>query len=53
MFKVKTFCVANGAFLMIFVTLLNEVLALSDLKTIISQLKRRNIYFQKYWNKMF
>lgn len=53
MFQAKTFCMANGTFVMIFVPLLNEPLALSDLKTIISQRKRRYIYFQKCSNKMF
>lgn len=53
MFQAKTFSMANGAFVMIFVPLLNESLALSDLETIISQLKKRCIYFQKCWNKMF
>lgn len=53
MFQAKTFCMANGTFVMIFVPLLNEALALSDLKTIISKRKRRHIYFQKCSNKMF
>lgn len=46
MFQVKTFCMVNGAFVMIFVPLLNEALALSDLKKIISRLKRSIFTFR-------
>lgn len=44
---------ADGALLIIFLNLLNEVLAISDLKTIILQLKRGNICFWKCWNEVF
>lgn len=46
MFQVKTFCMVNGAFVMIFVPLLNEALALSDLKKNISWLKRSIFTFR-------